>query len=130
LHKTIAKIELPEGDIMTNQPTCSSNSQNREAALSTLAAGTVDVCEFLEAAQTAWGCDLQTMTLREVLVSARGVNARIMLARLTAFGIENAESVQVRDVLDSKHLAMIVDALSANDRHAPTPQWPFAHNEP
>jgi hypothetical protein len=114
---------------MTNPATGSPNAWICAVALSTLAAGSVNVSELLEAAQTTWGLDLQILTLREVLLHARGVNARVVLARLTAFGIENAESIPVRDVLDAKHLALIADALSANDRHSPTPQWPFVHDE-
>ena len=114
---------------MTNLGTGSPNSWIYPAAQSTLADGSVSVSELLEAAQTTWGLDLQNLTVREVLLHARGVNARVVLARLKAFGIENAESIRVRDVLDAKHLALIVDALLTNDRHSPTPLWPYVHEE-
>jgi hypothetical protein len=100
---------------MTNPAAGSPSEQNRADALLTLESGIMNVSEILKFAEHPIGRDLRILTLREVLLHARGVNARVVLARLTAFGIDNAESIRVRDVLDAKHLALITDALSAND---------------
>ena len=115
---------------MNRQNPKSIQARNRVECLIGLEAGVITVLEVLQYAQSLEGKDLRALTLREVLRHAKGVNANVIEKRLTSYGLKNVARIRLTWILDdSKRLAMVVDALTATVREAPSPSWPFVNDD-
>ena len=109
---------------MTRQ-TSNPQIQLRAEMLKALSTGVLSVSDILAFAAAEIGRDARVLTLGEVLRSAKGVNARVVVRRLEGYGLKNAATLRLREVIDPARLALIADALSGKDREPPTSQWPF-----
>lgn len=101
--------------------------RTRAEALISLSTGLLTLPDVLSLASSDLGKDLRVLTLREVLVNAKGVDAKTILGRLDRYGLKNPSSLKLRELIDKTQLLILLsDALTAEDRDLPTQQWPFA----
>lgn len=98
--------------------------RQRAEVLVAVSAGVLSLDEVLSLAGSDVGLDLRSLPLRDVLENLPGVDARSVLARLRDFGYTDAATTRLGDVLNTRSLALLADAVLADDLTTIS-NWPF-----